>query len=407
VDVVRPGGVDEVRSAAAKQLAHYGESKPSAGKDKRGARYLCPICNVAFEKGMTGSADFVGNPQTHTNRGVSHGAFGYVVICMGCYYERVLGQILMGGRPAEVITLSPRLNLGPGKGEKLMRDVRGWVEAAKALMRGEVRGLEAGFSLGLTDHAARRVGERDPFTLPPGELASTFSYRFSQDRQKERRREALKRLKEEFDEDLSGVSEAAGEEFGSWNEAVEALMENRVEGHELRAIRREVFRLYETMQLICETPNLIFVPLRYQVAAGEDESETSKGLRRLYVSLLLSVVLDAAVAIRNEAERFEDGPGGAAYVPPVPAVRGLVGTDWIPVVDARRWLEAIGAASLLAGDTGLPKCSALYQVLSADPAERIARRIEEGGGRNVGAHHLRLIERLPGFRGGRAEETRA
>ncbi len=70
---------------------------------------------------------------------------------------------------------------------------------------------------------------------------------------------------------------------------------------------------------------------------------------------------------------------GAAYVPPIPAVRSLVGYDWLPIGEAKRWLSAIGAASLLVRDTGLPARSALYQILTMDPPEKLARRIEEKG----------------------------
>jgi len=47
------------------------------------------------------------------------------------------------------------------------------------------------------------LGNRDPFTLNSHELLSLFSYRFTADTQKKRRQEALKRLKEEFDDDLN------------------------------------------------------------------------------------------------------------------------------------------------------------------------------------------------------------
>jgi nucleotide-binding universal stress UspA family protein len=94
---------------------------------------------------------------------------------------------------------------------------------------------------------------------------------------------------------------------------------------------------------------------------------------------------------------------GAAHVPAVPAVRSLVGYDWLPFTEARRWVAAIGAAALLAQDSGLPARSALYQVLASDPAERIARRIEESGGGRLTGRHLHLIEQLPGFRSRRKE----
>lgn len=398
-DLLTPAVGTDVRTLAQEQLLHYSQSKPFAGKVSRKGVYLCPICNVPFREGIKASADFIDNPQTHTNRGIAYGSFGYVMVCNTCYYERLLRQILLGSRPAETITLMPRLNFGPGKGGLFIRKVQEWVEAAKAQMRGETGNLEFGFSLGFTDQAARHLADRDPFDIASEELPSIFSYRFTPDTQKKRRQEATKRLKEEFDEDLKTLNAACGQSFSTWEEAVDALVEDRLSQQEFRAIRREVFRLYETMHLICQTPNLIFIPLTYEVAGRNDESDTSKGLRRLYVTILLSLVFDASVAIHKEGEPVDFRVvAGAVYVPPVPAVRALVGYDWLPITEARLWLAAIGAASLLVRDAGLPERSALYQILAADPPEWISRRIEESTRRILTPRHFRLIEQLPRFR---------
>ncbi len=407
-DLIRPTARVDVQALAQEQLTHYTQSKPFAGKESANGIYLCPICNAPFEfeDGVKASADFIDNPQTHTNRGIAHGPFGYIMVCATCYYERLLFQILLGSRPKEVITLLPRLSMGPGKGEQLVREVRDWVEAAKAQMRGESGNLESGFSLGFTDQAARHLGDRDPLTLEPKELLSLFSYRYRPDTQKRRHQEALKRLKEEFDEDLGALNIACGQSFQNWEVAVEALVQNRVDQQEFRVIRREVFRLYETIHLICQTPNLVFIPLAYEVAAGNDESETSKSLRRLYVAIILSLVFDASVAIHKEGEPVDFRGGmGAAYVSPAPAVRALAGYDWLPITEAKRWLAAIGAASLLVRDTGLSVRSALYQILASDPPEKLARRIEEGGSKRLTPRHLHLIEQLPGFHAARSREV--
>lgn len=407
LDLIRPSASGDIQALAREQLDHYARSKPFAGTESTKGIYLCPICNAPFKSGVKASADFIDNPQTHTNRGVAYGRFGYIMVCTTCYYERLLLQILLGGRPAELITLLPRLNVGPGKGERLVRKVQEWVEAAKGMMRGESGNLESGFSLAFTSEAARHLGNRDPFALDPEALLALFSYRYTADTQKKRRREAMKRLKEEFD-DLNAIQIVSGHSFPSWEAAVEALVEDRIPQQEFRVIRREVFRLYETIHLICQTPNLIFVPLSYEVAAGDDESETSKALRRLYVALILSLVFDTSVAIHKQGEPVDfRGGAGAAYIPPVPAVRSLIGHDWLPIVEAKRWLSAIGAASQLVRDTGLPPRSALYQILAADPPEKIARRIEDGGKRSVTSQHIRLIEQLPGFHVIQGKEVRS
>jgi hypothetical protein len=400
-DLVSPGERVDVRSVAEEQLLHYSSSKSISGTESAQGLYLCPICNAPFERkqGKTASADFIDNPQAHTNRGVSHGRFGYIVVCLGCYYERLLRQVLMRDRPVEIIRLEPRLNCGPRKGETVIREVRALVEAARGEMRGETGDLERGFSLGFTSQAARAIGDRDPFALAPEELLALFRYRFTADTQKKRRREAMKRLRAEFDEDLAALNAGCGESFETWEAAVQGLVENRMSDPEIKAIRREVFKLYETVQLVCETPNVIFIPLSYKIAGGDKESETSRAFRRLYVALLLGMAFDAAVAIDTGTDGTQTQRNrGVAYVPPVPAVRALVGYDWVPVTEARQWLIAIGAASRLMRPAGLPERSALYQILAADPAERIARRIEERDEVRLSLEHVRLISQLPNFR---------
>jgi hypothetical protein len=403
-DLLWPTTGGDVQALAQQQLNHYVQSKPFAGKDSTRGIYFCPICNAPFDfkDGVKASADFIDNPQTHTNRGIAYGPFGYIMVCSTCYYERLLLQVLLGSRPEEMITLLPRLNLGPVRGQQLVHMVRRWVEAAKTQMRGETGNLALGFSLGFTDQAARHLADHDPSTLNPEELLALFSYRYTADTQKKRKTEAIRRLEEEFDDDLEALNVACAQSFSTWEAAVEALLENQILQQELRLIRREVFHLYETIHLVCQTPNLVFVPLSYEVTAGDKESESSKALRRLYVSLLLSLVFDAAVAIHKEGEPVEfRAAAGAAYVPAVPAARSLVGYDWLPILQARHWLSAIGAASLLVRDTGLSPRSALYQILDADPPERLVRRVEEHlrkQHRSVTPSHLHLIQQLPKFR---------
>ena len=88
---------------------------------------------------------------------------------------------------------------------------------------------------------------------------------------------------------------------------------------------------------------------------------------------------------------------GAAGVPPVPAVRSLVGGDWISTDEADVWLDRIGAAARLAQATGFPTRSAIYQTIAADPAEMLMQRVEGERGA-VSITQADLIRKLPFFR---------
>lgn len=405
-DLVKPSVRKDIREFVQDQLNHYINSKYFAGKDSSKGSYLCPICNRPFshDEGVKASADFIANPQSHTNRGIAHGSFEYVMVCVGCYYECLLRQVLLGQRPEEIITVLPRFNLGPGRGEQFLKQVREWVETAQAYMRGDKGSPETGFSLGMTDRAATKLGDRDPTELGYEEASHLFTYRLASDTLKQRKKELLKRLKEEFDDDLASLNRMCGQDFKSWEDVATTLIQGRIDNHELMALRREVFRRRETIGIICETPNMVFVPLTYEITGGDKESETSKALRKLFVALILSLVFDASVAIHGNGELMQFWAySGVAYVPPVPAVRSLIGSDWIGIDQSIRWINAIGAASLLARNANFPVRSSLYEVLSSDPAEKILRRIEEKKDRRLTARHLYLIQKLPGFHSSKEE----
>jgi len=222
--------------------------------------------------------------------------------------------------------------------------------------------------------------------------------RISADKQKDRQKKIVVALKEEFDDDLSEVNARSGLTFSSWEEAAVTVLDKSVNLQEFALIRREIFRS-ANLHLVCETPNLILVPLAREISGVNDESEISKALRKLFIALALGLAFNARVAIKKEGDGLEHGPSaGCAYVAPLPALRALIEAEWIPIPDALMWLRAIGSASLLSRDTKFPERNALFQVLSAAPAEWIVRRIEQASDSGtVTMKQIELIEQLPNF----------
>jgi hypothetical protein len=84
----------------------------------------------------------------------------------------------------------------------------------------------------------------------------------------------------------------------------------------------------------------------------------------------------------GEVITFEGGEG-IARVPPVPALRDLIGAEWVALEDPRRrlsakqWIDAIGAAALLASATDFSERSNLYAILRSMTTGHIVRRIEQ------------------------------
>lgn len=398
-DLVEPSSNANWKEIAESQHRNYSSSKSTAGKVSAKAAYLCPICNHAFSslEGTRASADFVDKPESHTNRATSHGAFDAILVCHACYYERLLMQLACGERPQEIIFVIPQLNLGPRHGELLVGRVRSFVASAQLQISGDGEQTQA-FYLNVIQTPARKLESQDPLSMTDTELLSLFLNRVPPEKLKERSKKTIALLKEEFDNDLSEVNARSGVDFSSWEEAATAVLDKSASLQEFASVRREVFKS-GGLHLACETPNMIMIPLSREISGVNDESETSKALRKLFIALTLGVAFNARVAIKKDGEPLESGTGlGCAYVAPLPAIRALIGTEWIGIPDALKWLRAIGSASLLSRDTKFPERNALFQVLSAEPAEWLVRRIEQASDKGVVTlKQMRLIEQLPNF----------
>lgn len=376
-DLISPAAQVDLVKSAHQQMEFYAASKLFAGKQTKKAQYVCPICNTPFAGGTKASADFIDKPESHTNRAVAHGPFGYITICNTCKYERILRQLLLGERAAELIVIFPRMNIGPGAGEILVRKAQSLYERAYALMTGNTDDPDRRLWLALTHFIAAQTLDQDLYRVTPQHLADLLTCRSGEEIRRKNRRQLEKSLKEAYDEDLDGANAEWGTDFTSWDEAIDAVYANRVDDPTARQIRADVYRLYPQMQLICETPHMIMFPVSYPIKL-EDDSETNAALRRTFAALLLGLSLDVSVAIVCDSDQIDfQGGEGVAFVPPVAAVRELIGSNWVSLSEAELWFRRIGVASILASAGQYSKRSGLFEVLTAPTAGHVLRRIEQ------------------------------
>lgn len=376
-DLISPVEHVDLVELAQQQMEFYIASKPFAGKQTKKARYLCPICNTPFEKGTKAAADFIDNPESHTNRGIAHGSFGYVTICNTCYYERVLRQLLLGERAAELVIILPRMNIGPGGGEILVQKTQALYDRAYALMTGDTADPDRRLSLALTHFIASQMLEQNLYQLTSSELADLLTYRSGEENKQKKRRQLEKALREAYGDDLEEANTAWGTDFFSWGEATEAVHASKVSDSLARQIRAEVYQLQPQMRLVCQTPHMIMLPVSYPVKLKED-SETNAALRCTFVALFLGLSLGASVAIVRDSDQIDfQGGEGVAFVPPVAAVRELIGSNWVSLSEAERWLKQIGVASILANAGQYSERSGLFEVLVSPTAGHVLRRIEQ------------------------------
>lgn len=395
-DLIHPSPQLNLDELIAQQMQAYGETKANARKDK--GLHLCPICNQTFDGGTKAKADFVDNPEGHTNRGVSHGRSGQIVICEACKYERFLRQLLLGSQTADLLVLFPRMNIGHSSGEMLrQKAIQIWDKASIRMTEANPN-PDLHLSFGLTYNLAQKLSDYDVYRLTSDEIVEVITYESSADTKKRNRRDLEKELKTAYGMDelhLDEINELWDTDFTTIAEALEALINGEVQDEEARDIRTKAFRLNPQFYIACQTPHMILVPLSNPVSIG-NESDTNAGLRELYLTLILGLSLDCSVAVVKAGEpiTFEGGEG-VARVPPTPALREIVGVEWVSVEAAERYLDAIGAAALLANATAFPERSNLYQILKSPTLGHVLRRIEQKSENNQAyMYHFHLLEQM-------------
>lgn len=376
-DLVSPAAQIDLAELVRQQMASYAASKPFAGKQTKKAQYICPICNTPFKEGTKAKADFIDKPESHTNRGVAHASFGYITICDICKYERILRQLLLGERATELIIIFPRMNIGPGAGELLIRKAQTFYDRAYAFMVGDTGDPDRRLWLASTWFIADQLLDKDLYRLTPEQLATLLTYRSGEDARKKNKRQLEKKLREAYEDDLEIANTEWGTDFTAWDEATMAVYATRVIDPTARQIRAEVYQLYPQMRLVCQTPHMIMLPMSYSIKLQED-SETNAALRRTFVALLLGLSLDASVAVVQDSDQIDfQGGAGVAFVPPIATVRELIGLNWIPLNEAEPWLRRIGVASILASAGQYSNRAGLFEVLTAPTAGHVLRRIEQ------------------------------
>lgn len=419
VDLLAPASDRNAMELAREQLEAYAASKPFMGRVVSNARYLCGVCNAGFTSGTEARADFLEKPESHTNRAVSHGRFGKLVICNVCKHERLLRQLLLNARAQEVLVLFPRMMIGQDAGARLMARATDLYSLLYVRMMGNSDDPDTQISLGLTQQIAQKGMGRHLYSLSPAEVAELFSYRASEENRRKRRRELEKLLKDEYGEDLADANDEWGTSFESWEAAVDAVVADEVE--DARDLRRAVYGLRPRLGLVCQTPNLVLMPLADPIGM-RDESDTDGALRKVFVEVALALALDCAVAVVDDSQSFSlEDPEGVAWMPPVGPARRLLGdllerlerrsskgagsrggqrarlatADWVPLVHAERIFNAIGAASLVSRATNYSDRTDLYQVLSAPTVGHVVRRIEQASdGGQVAPYHLPALRKL-------------
>ena len=403
-DLLAPASLD-VNALAGRQVKAY-----STTKARRPQEAVCPICNAPLRIGSTESltalADFYGgNPEAFSNRRVAHGRKAADAICAGCYYERMLQQVLLASRPAEVIAIFPHMNLSSHGAAALVRRVRELEEQARRLSAPQTAAPDQRFDLTASWILAEKVGSRpvEDLARDPHLLATAFSYQIREETRRTYRRDLVKALQQEFEQDLDELNNFYGTAFSSFEEAADAIIQKEppmwagTAAEVTAPLYEQAFKLANDYAFVVQTANLVLIPIGHGFG-GSKSSETKAGLARVLAALFLAAASDVSVAIvpfSELADVLAERGLGVAYVPPVAPLRHRLRTTWISLTDSERWLQAIAAAFRLARLAEYPERSDVYQVLSEPSVGRIIRRIEEvGNGKMLGPALIPQLEVL-------------
>lgn len=375
-DLIFPAEQVDFEGPVEEQIRAYRVTKPVARKAK--GQHLCPICNCPFVGGTNAKADFINKPESHTNRAPSHGSPGYIVICDACKFERFLQQQILDGKPAQMMVLMPRMNIGYRSGEVFRSKASRIWDLMVALMSEDNPDPHERISFSLTGEIARRLPEKGLELITPEELVRAFTYRTGADKAKEYRRRLKALLNESIGDGLAEWNKYFETDFRSEEDFLDGVANLSISDSTgaLREIRARAYKLMPQMRFICETPHLILVPIRNPIAIERD-SEVNAAIRELFAMLIVGLALDCSVAVIRDGEELSlTGGEGIARVPPVPAVRELVGCEWLGLDGAQRWIRAIAAAAQLAYAADYPERSNLYEILSSPTPGHVLRRIE-------------------------------
>ncbi len=396
-DIYYPGSADaDIKELTRQQINSYTHAKRNLCVEKKGD-HICPVCNSRFKKGVSAIADILDKPGSFNNRAFAYDRIENIMICQNCYYERLLQQIVLGGRPKETICIFPQMNISFYGGQIIEEKVLGFQIKMKEIEGGAIESPNSVINLRWHDKIARNVVNNDLGMMSTDEFCELFKYQMPDETQKKCFKKMVTSLAEEFDGNIEEVNQLYGKQYASWDELAQEVQERPGNFDQIvHEICVQAYNSYPQLEVVFQTPNVIMIPTYNPVindsgAIGEkDEADSKKVLKQILISLMFFKYLDMSVAILEDKENFGlivNSVAGAVYIPPNAIVRTLFSNkvgistgnkaaSWISRTDVDKWLNGLIAANQLTYRLDYPQKNNLYTILTAEHVGKLLRRIK-------------------------------
>jgi hypothetical protein len=415
-----PAAIEEVQRYAAEQLEYYKEAKQNI-RTIRKAPHMCPACNKPSRIAKRAFDDFVDNPGGFTGRKLAYAGKKKLTICMACYYERLLRQIILGRKAYDLIVMLPRMSLGHYGGNVLVKKLKELQQHALDIAGADTTDPNESLRLDMTWFVARQALASDFNRMSARDLIRLFTYRTKEEKVRKNLKKVVKEVQDFLgSKDLEEACDFWERDFANWTEVAQAIAYNKINDQYARTIRESVYGLRSPIEFVAQTPNLVLAPSsRPRVSDSSalvdsiSDSDAKAALKQLLITLIFALGLECSVAILSDRENLDAlimDASGTAYVPPLASIRDLVAKSrprteqqqlspaWLSQQEAMRWLQALASAVLLASEADYPPRNDLYQILTVRSKGTLLRRIEQKGGKMYSENwqHLEAIgEVLP------------
>ncbi len=306
------------------------------------------------------------------------------IICISCYFEKILQQILLEGKASDQILIFPKNSLTYKQGQVLVRKAKDLGNKAQSFMTGS-KDPDQRITFDLKQYSiSEQLSKVDYENLSSEDIIGLLTYKLSEKRRESYLNSLRNAFKKEFGE-LKRVNKLYQQEYKSWVEFTEDVYYKKITDKLISLIRTDILNLSKQFEVICETANMIIIPCRniydseLSSFSNGNESASELGFKKLFISLLFSIGFKSAVTILEDSEVIDGSildTQGSVHLPNIPGVREVVNNQWLPESQLIKWSKGLASVFNIIKRTEYSSKNDTYKILTANSVGQLAKRID-------------------------------